>query len=663
MLDPLREAISLRAAADRDGSLRVTQLAIDEELGLPWRGVVEAVQPAAAAPLDPGALIGEAVAVTLKRTPAAGRTWSGVVMACERLPAGATWRRWQLELAHPLALRGLGRASRLIRDRDAAALVRELLSTRERAVRVDLAAAPPRREQLTQWRESDLAWCLRLLEREGISLVCTGDEALLTDHPRGFPHLDLTLPYRAAAADEAWGIDPARDVAVRCWRHRVAATAHTAAVRDWDWRSPQEPLARSAAAAGPRAAGEAREDGGHHRDAGEARRLAGIGAEALRCAREAWMGEADHPALAAGHVLRLSAPDEPEAEGEWLLTAAHHEAGQAIESGAGTGAGNSYRCAFSAWPADRPWRPSRRTPVPQVPGLIHAVVDGPAAAVYADVDDDGCYRVKPAYDPDGTASMAVRLATPYAGADHGLHLPLHPGTEVLVAHIDGDPDRPVIAAAVPNPTHPSVVVGGNRSQCVLHSAGGNRLVFEDAVGREVWEAVATRDRRARVGGDDDSQVRGNRTAVVAGSDTLAVQGDASSVVGRASSETVTGAKAVTVGGAMQVSVGAALNQTVGGALAEQVGAARVSMVAGDSTTAVGGDHNLTVGKDQQETTAGKRQIRAKKLRLAVQEEFALTCGKASIVLRKNGDIIIQGGAITVKGTGTVVVKGSKLKGN
>jgi type VI secretion system secreted protein VgrG len=49
------------------------------------------------------------------------------------------------------------------------------------------------------------------------------------------------------------------------------------------------------------------------------------------------------------------------------------------------------------------------------------------------------------------------MATPYAGSDHGMHFPLHKGTEVLLTFIDGDPDRPIIQAAVPNPETPSVV--------------------------------------------------------------------------------------------------------------------------------------------------------------------------------------------------------------
>ncbi len=651
----------MRCAADPQGRLRLIALCITERLGQPWSASIEAVQAAGGPALDPEALLGSMAGCSVQRTTTDLRRWDGVITACRREPAQTSWRRWHLTIEHPLALRRLDKRSRLVRDRHAAAVASDVLGDRAHAVRQDLRQNPPQREQLTQWRESDLAWCQRLLEAEGITLVCDGTGALLTDHADGFPRLDLALPYIPPPAGAIASIDPTRRPSVRSWSRQLLAVAGSAAVRDWNWRSPQEPIARASAAGG--VSGENREDGSHHRDSGEANRLAGMRAEELRCARESWHGEADHPALSAGRVLRVSAPDEPEAEGSWLLTSVRHEATQALETGAGSGGGNSYRCSFTAWPADRAWRPARITPLPQVGGLIHAIVDGSPGAVYADPDADGCYRVKPVYDADGGASMAVRLATPYAGEDHGLHLPLHAGCEVLIAHVDGDPDRPVIAAAVTNPTHPSLVTSDNRSQCVLQSAAGNRLMFEDAVGRELWEMVAKRDRRARIGGDDDSSVRGNRTATVAGSETLAVQGDSSVVVGRTSSETITAAKAVTVGGAMQVSVGGALNHTVGGAMAEQIGAAKLSVVAGSSTTTIGGDNDLTVAGDHQETTTGKRQMRAKKLRIAVQDEFSITCGKASIVLRKNGDIIIKGGAITVDGSGKVVVKGSKLAGN
>lgn len=663
MIPALREPLSFRCAADPGRVLRATRLVLREALMRPWRGEIELAQPGGSAQPRLDALLGAEAEIALVRAPGASRVWRGIVTACERLPAGRAWRRWRAVVEHPLALRGLGADSRLWRDRDPAALAAELLGgggpLRQR-VRQELRQAPPVRSQLVQWRESDLACATRLLEHEGVMLVADGDGALLADHPAALPRLDLALPLIIPAIDEAATTDPSRRPAVRAWCRRLRAVAGGAAVRDWNWRSPQQPIERRAATAGDGLGADRREDGSHVRDGGEAARLAAIRAEELHCARETWEGLADHPGLAAGHVFRISAPDEPDADGEWLATAAEHRAEQGIGQ---DGPPPTCVCTFSAWPADRPWRPARTTPVPRVPGLIPAVVDGPPGAVYADVDEDGCYRVRPAFATDDAATMAVRLATPSAGDGHGMHLPLHPGTEVLVAHLDGDPDRPVIAAAVANPTHPPVVRAANRSQSVLRSKGGNALVLDDAVGRERWLAVARRDRRAEVGGDDDSRIRGNRGAVIGGSDSVAVQGDAAVSIGRASSETVAGAKAVTVGAAMQVSVGGALNETVAGLRSEQVGAAKVEVVAGARSAQVGGDESLAVAGDHAESAAGKRQLRARSLRLAAVDEIALTCGKASLVLRKDGSIVLKGAAITIDGSGKVVVKGSKVAGN
>ncbi len=77
-------------------------------------------------------------------------------------------------------------------------------------------------------------------------------------------------------------------------------------------------------------------------------------------------------------------------------------------------------------------------------------------------------------------SRWVRKAQPYAGAGYGMHFPLHKGTEVLIAHIDGDPDRPLIVGAVPHAATPSPVTVGNATQSVIQSATGIRIEMEDS---------------------------------------------------------------------------------------------------------------------------------------------------------------------------------------
>jgi len=71
------------------------------------------------------------------------------------------------------------------------------------------------------------------------------------------------------------------------------------------------------------------------------------------------------------------------------------------------------------------------------------------------------------------------MAQPYGGTDHGLHFPLHKGCEVALACQDGDPDRPVIVGALPNPNHKSVVTNANQTRVNLQTCGDNRIYFED----------------------------------------------------------------------------------------------------------------------------------------------------------------------------------------
>jgi type VI secretion system secreted protein VgrG len=54
---------------------------------------------------------------------------------------------------------------------------------------------------------------------------------------------------------------------------------------------------------------------------------------------------------------------------------------------------------------------------------------------------------------------------------------------------------------------------------------------------------------------------------------------------------------------------------------------------------------------------------SKKGVISIADELSITCGKASIVMKKNGDITINGKAITIKGSGDVIIKGKKILQN
>jgi type VI secretion system secreted protein VgrG len=76
------------------------------------------------------------------------------------------------------------------------------------------------------------------------------------------------------------------------------------------------------------------------------------------------------------------------------------------------------------------------------------------------------------------------MAQPYGGSKHGMHFPLQKGTEVLLTFVNGDPDRPIITAAVPNPAMPSLVTSANQTANIIHTSGGNKIHLEDLEGSQ-----------------------------------------------------------------------------------------------------------------------------------------------------------------------------------
>jgi type VI secretion system secreted protein VgrG len=114
---------------------------------------------------------------------------------------------------------------------------------------------------------------------------------------------------------------------------------------------------------------------------------------------------------------------------------------------------------------------------------MHARVDGVQVGRAAPIDAHGRYRVLLPWDlyaeEGGRASRWVRMAQPHAGPGYGMHFPLHIGTEVLLAHVGGDPDRPVIVAAIPNPDTTSPVTSVNATQSRIQTRSGIVVEFED----------------------------------------------------------------------------------------------------------------------------------------------------------------------------------------
>ncbi|HDP0319646.1 TPA: type VI secretion system tip protein VgrG, partial [Salmonella enterica subsp. enterica serovar Concord] len=128
-------------------------------------------------------------------------------------------------------------------------------------------------------------------------------------------------------------------------------------------------------------------------------------------------------------------------------------------------------------------------PRPEIHGTLPARIESREKNdIYAHLDEQGRYRVKPDFDREGTEPgygyLWLRMAKPYAGETLGWHTPLIDGTEVAIAYSNGDIDLPYIACALHDSEHPDLVNRDNHTRNILRTPANNKLRMEDRRGEE-----------------------------------------------------------------------------------------------------------------------------------------------------------------------------------
>ncbi|MFX1682997.1 type VI secretion system tip protein TssI/VgrG, partial [Mitsuaria sp. CC2] len=418
--------------------------------------------------------------------------------------------------------------------------------------------------------------------------------------------------------------------------------------------------------------------------------------------------------VSTGHLLSLSRHPRESENAQYLITGTQISLSQAAnEAGSGE---TGLRCSFNCIPAAQQYRPPRRTPKPLVAGPQTAIVSGPAGE---EIHTDKYGRVKVQFHwdrrgkSDERSSCWVSVAHPWAGSNFGgIHIP-RIGQEVIIGFIEGDPDAPIIMGRTYNGENlPPWDLPANATQSgflTRSTKGGsygnaNAIRFEDKHGDEqLWihaeknqdievENDEThwvgRDRTKTIDRHETVFVKGNRTETVDLDETITVHknrtervdldekisigmnrtedvginetisigsnrsvtigGNKTETISMAKAETIGLAKAETIGLGKALTIGAAYQTTVGGLMNTSVGLTQGTQVGRSKTTSVGTTYTITAG-----------------------DEFSLTVGKASIVLKSDGTITINGHDINVlaagqyfgESKGDMQLKGKNIKNN
>ncbi|HHV4114355.1 TPA: type VI secretion system Vgr family protein [Klebsiella pneumoniae] len=425
----------------------------------------------------------------------------GVVTAFRRISSSEDQSKYQITLEPFLSLLDKQfRSHRFFVNKSVPEVVEQVLQEHhlhDWEYEFNLKQHYPRREQINQYQESDLAFIQRLLAEVGIFYFFTLQEEAqsevvhFADAQRALM-FDKTLPVNSpsgmsdSGTESIWGLNITHNV--------VEANVTT---RDYNPRDAQSVL-QSATADMTRGNGEGITYGEvyhyklRHRERGDkidpqtetANFYARLDHERFLAHQTLITASSTAAWLAPAQVLNVtdSLPSTLPApvQDPLLITGTGFTASRR----------EALRVSLLAVPYSETlcWRPPL-LPRPKVTGTMTArVTSAKANDIYAWQDASGLYRVKFDADRDekgqGQESMPVRLAKPYGGDVYGFHFPLIQGTEVAIAFHEGDPDRPYIAHALHDSRHVDPVTEKNSTRNVIRTPANNKLRMEDKRGEE-----------------------------------------------------------------------------------------------------------------------------------------------------------------------------------
>ena len=588
---------------------------------------------------------------------------------------------------------------RIFQDKTVKDIIEQILS--EHAISKKdwrLTGSHDKRVYCVQYRETAFDFMCRLLEEEGIFFYFQHDDKshtiVFSDNNRGLAqcandHVPIVPKPEGfgATLDQVGGIWD--------WQHGYRMRSGRWALADFNFETPSTDLTTQKKTINSVLGKQGLERfdfPGRYLTKGPGQNLTGLRIEYEEAAYQEVAGEGASVGFSTGGCFTLSnAPDSADANIEYFLTAVGHSA-RDMSLVAQDADQPTYVNRFRCRPRSVPYRPEMKTPVPRIHGLQTAIVTGPGGSEIC-TDKYGRIKVQFHWDrygkKDEHSSCWIRVAQSWAGAGWGSWAVPRIGQEVVVAFLEGDPDRPLVVGSVYNAEQmvPFSLPGnatqtGIRTRSSMHggAANCNELRFEDKKGSEQVYFHAERNLDISVELDETHQVGHDQTITVDHDQSVSVLHDRKKAVldnemsniGVNRTETVGQNEMVTIGltrthsvGTVDtLTVGAARVHTVGAAEAISVGAAQTVEIGDDRSVSIGSNETFSVAKDRSTSIGDNDSLNVgKNLSINAGDQIVLTTGSASITMKKNGDITIEGKQITIKGSGDVVIKGQKILQN
>jgi type VI secretion system secreted protein VgrG len=547
------------------------------------------------------------------------------------------------------------------------------------------------KEYSVQYRETDWAFIIRLMEEEGIFCffehTADGHTLVIGDAPFSTPAIAApdAVPFNPAT-----GLNPVEGVSL--FRFAEEMRPGKVTMRDFNFSLPKLSLQVSAEAQRDKDL-EIYDYPGEYTLPGEGTARAASRLEDWQVLRETGRGEGGCPRFASGHVFSLEEHQNDAFNRKYLLVRVEHRGAEPVVGESQGTAPPSYSNRFNVIPAETPFRPAERTPKPTMRGVQTAIVVGPSGEeIYT--DEFGRVKVQFHWDRQGKfdekSSCWIRVSQIWAGQAYGaLYIP-RIGHEVIVDFLEGDPDRPIIVGRVYHATNvtPYPLPGAKTKSTIKSdtspgSGGSNELRFEDQKGEEEvylhgqkdWTILIENDKNQVVGRDETLKVGKDRTKRVDANQSESIGINKSIDVGANHTEKIVGDEAVTVGLRSVKKIGTTLDEEVGsdetrsvggnqkeeisGNVDVSIGQNATLAVKGDKTVNVESNHDISVKGDMSVAVTGTlTELVDDESTLDVANKIVLKSGLGVITVKKDGTVIIDCKDLKITATGEVKIEGT-----
>ncbi|QKZ02401.1 type VI secretion system tip protein TssI/VgrG [Pseudomonas eucalypticola] len=432
--------------------------------------------------------------------------------------------------------------SQIFQDQTIIQVVTSIFSRYEGLAKFEFRVSRALKQQsyITQYRENDRNFVLRLLESEGLfyyfehtadghTMIIMDDSTVLTPLPE-----QPQIRFHSASVTET--ADSITD-----WTAQRTLQSGRFSAQTFDYRQPRNRLPVSMASLnnqGDVDQFEIYDYMGHytHGDSDQGEILARNRIEAIELQGKTFAGESNCRALRLGYTFELTQHfdhDNGSAEDrQFLPMYIRHGGSNNYLSGGQAGYGNRFTCVRSKIK----FRPTNSAAKPTISGPQTAIIVGPPGEeIYT--DELGRVKVQFHWDRLGEfnhkSSCWVRVAQSGASGGFGSILIPRVGDEVVVAFLDGDPDRPLIMGSVYNSQNtPPWALPANKTQSgfltrSLKGDGGtaNFFRFEDKQGAEQVIVHAERNMDTEIEVDETHAVGNNRAITVGGTHTETITGN------------------------------------------------------------------------------------------------------------------------------------------